>query len=160
MHQSRSQEQRVRGELLYTIWDNFGISSLNTSQFTPQFVQPAPANVHVSSCVQLIHDFLYHVLSMSDEGLQRIAGGRNPVIIFQIHVSKSKPSRYKKHYLVVYSPRCTWKLELGVQVQVTVSRLQSHSSRLQRSSRPLYTLARAAATTTSTTTSRDMAPRP
>ena len=95
---------------------------------------------------------------MSDEGLQRIAGGRNPVIIFHVHVSK--PSRYKKHYLVVYSPRCTWKLELGVQVQVTVSRLQSHSSRLQRSSRPLYTLARAAATSITTTTSRDMAPRP
>ena len=62
---------------------------------------------------------------------------------------------------IISTPRCTWKLELGVQVQVTVSRLQSHSSRLQRSSRPLYTLARAAATTTSiTTTSRDMAPRP
>ena len=94
---------------------------------------------------------------MSDKDLLQIDGGRNPVIIFHVHVSK--PSRYKKHYLVVYSPRCTWKLELGVQVQVTVSRLQSHSSRLQRSSRPLYTLARAAATTTSTTTtSRDMAP--
>ena len=62
---------------------------------------------------------------------------------------------------MLHSPRCTWKLELGVQVQVTVSSLQSHSSRLQRSSRPLYTLARAATTTTSTNTaaSRDMAPR-
>ena len=151
MHQSRSQEQRVRGELLSTI------KSLNTSQFTPQFVQPAPANVHVSSCVQLIHDFLYHGLSMSDEGLQ--CWRWKPVIIFHIHVSKH--SRYKKHYLVMYSPRSTWKLELGVQVQVTVSSLQSHSSRLQRSSRPLYTLARAATTTTSTNTavSRDMAPR-
>ena len=63
----------------------------------------------------------------------------------------------------MYSPSVTWKLELGVQVQVTVSSLQSHSSRLQRSSRPLYTLARAATTTTSTNTttavSRDMAPR-
>ena len=62
---------------------------------------------------------------------------------------------------MLHSPCCTWKLELGVQVQVTVSSLQSHSSRLQRSSRPLYTLARAATTTTSTNTaaSRDMAPR-
>ena len=62
---------------------------------------------------------------------------------------------------MLHSPRCTWKLELGVQVQVTVSSLQSHSSRLQRSSRPLYTLARAATTTTSTNTaaSRDMALR-
>ena len=61
----------------------------------------------------------------------------------------------------MYSPSVTWKLELGVQVQVTVSSLQSHSSRLQRSSRPLYTLARAATTTTSTNTaaSRDMALR-
>ena len=47
-----------------------------------------------------------------------------------------------------------------MQVQVTVSSLQSHSSRLQRSSRPLYTLARAATTTsTNTAASRDMALR-
>ena len=94
---------------------------------------------------------------MSDEGLQ--CWRWKPVIIFHIHVSKH--SRYKKHYLVMYSPSVTWKLELGVQVQVTVSSLQSHSSRLQRSSRPLYTLARAAATSTNTNiaASRDMAPR-
>ena len=125
MHQSRSQEQRVRGELLSTIWDNFGISSLNTSQFTPQFVQPARANVHVSSCVQLIHDFLYHVLSMSDEGLQRIAGGRNPVIIFHVHVSKL--SRYKKHYLnsSLYLEAGAWCAGAGDGLQAAVALLEA-----------------------------------